>query len=95
MKVLCQLWEESESGWGTRPDGYSLHKSEEDLAKYLKNHTDWLLKTYGLATPHEYDRPCGKPYWCEVSQEMFDKIIGTGIRLFDRSSPKEVICITK
>ena len=22
--VVCQLWEESERGWGVRPDGYSL-----------------------------------------------------------------------
>lgn len=26
--VICQKWEESERGWGTRPNGYSLHLAD-------------------------------------------------------------------
>ncbi|OGZ11915.1 MAG: hypothetical protein A2942_01995 [Candidatus Lloydbacteria bacterium RIFCSPLOWO2_01_FULL_50_20] len=38
FQVLCQKWEESERGWGTRPDGYSLHKSDADREQYIREH---------------------------------------------------------
>ena len=33
--AICQLWEESERGWGCRPDGYSLHKGVETCIAYV------------------------------------------------------------
>ena len=51
--VWCQLWEESEKGWGVRPDGYSLHSNQEDVKKYIKEYWDGMPKQ----TPDEYSRP--------------------------------------
>ncbi len=90
MRVLCQLWEESEAGWGVRPDGYSLHKTQEDVKAYIEDHSKFLVKLYGNTAPHEYDRPSGKPYPCEVSQEVYGSIKGHGQRSNDRNAPKEV-----
>ena len=55
-EVILQFWEESESGWGCRPDGYSLHLTTKDLANYIKEY--WESQPNGPA-PHEYSRPCG------------------------------------
>ena len=56
--ILVQPWTESEKGWGSRPDGYSLHLSEEDRDKYLKNDT----AARGSTVPNEYSFPDGEPY---------------------------------
>jgi len=51
-------WTESERGWGLRPDGYSLHETQDDVRAYIDAH--WarertLNAQYG--TPDEYSRP--------------------------------------
>jgi len=65
IRMVCQPWEESERGWGTRPDGYTLHRSMEEHAKFIKLY--WDAQPSGPA-PDEYSRPAGKPYWCEVDK---------------------------
>lgn len=57
-------WEESERGWGTRPDGFSFHKSEDDALKFVKDFQDRQPKGY---VPDEYSRPIGFPKLLEVS----------------------------
>ena len=47
-------WEESERGWGTRPNGLSLHSSADAAKAYLKAH--WARQPKGPAAPDEYDR---------------------------------------
>lgn len=69
-RVVCQKWEESERGWGVRPDGYSLHLTEADLENYIRAHNRALPKE----VPDEYDRPSGTRYWCEVSDEILEKL---------------------
>ena len=51
--IVIQTWTESEKGWGTRPDGYSLHLSEQDLDKFVELY--W--KDMPAQVPHEYSRP--------------------------------------
>lgn len=77
-RVLCQKWEESEAGWGTRPDGYSLHRSEEDRKRFVKAHWDGMPAT----PPSEYSRPDGTPYWCLVDNKTYRAIVASahGIR---------------
>lgn len=54
MKTIAyQQWEESESDWGCRPDGFSLHLSLEDYQRYLKKYWDRMPKS----VLHEYSRP--------------------------------------
>jgi hypothetical protein len=36
-KVILQFWEESERGWGIRPDGCSMHISDINREKFIKN----------------------------------------------------------
>ena len=65
-RLVIQKWEESERGWGERPDGYSVHKSEEDRVQFIDEY--WArMKVAYKGVPDEYERPCGKPYECEVS----------------------------
>jgi hypothetical protein len=45
-------WTESERGWGYRPDGASLHLTQDDAKKYLKAYWDRMP----TEVPHEYSR---------------------------------------
>ena len=69
-KVVCQRWEESERGWGVRPDGYSLHLTESDRQTFVKAYWDRMPDN----VPDEYLRPSGNPYWCLIDSETYDKI---------------------
>lgn len=74
--VLCQCWEESERGWGTRPDGYSLHRSEEDLRRFIRRYWD-SMPDDNSPIPYEYSRPVGDPYLALVSKEFYDKLLNS------------------
>lgn len=53
MKVVVQRWLESERGWGTRPDGVSIHLNDADRQEYINRY--WgSMPDY---TPDEYSRP--------------------------------------
>lgn len=67
MWAIVQKWEESEAGWGTRPDGYTLHKTEEDIQSFLKKMRDREAEHLKPGeVPEEYTRPSGKPYWTRI-----------------------------
>jgi len=74
-KVYLQYWEESERGWGVRPDGCSLHLD-------IKNHKSYLDKIYygrdSKNVPDEYDRVVGDPIEVEVSDSIFEKVSKSG-----------------
>lgn len=70
-RVVCQEWEESERGWGCRPDGYTLHLTEQDRAAYVQAHWDSLPD--GRA-PSVYSRPRGTPYEIDVDDETLAKV---------------------
>ena len=77
-KVLLQFWEESERGWGVRPDGCSLHMTIYDLDKYLKRvYTNRDITN----VPDEYERTYGDPVEVYVNTLLFDKIKNNSIRL--------------
>lgn len=73
--AICQLWEESERGWGCRPDGFSLHLTDEDRLKYIKEY--WDRQPDGPA-PDEYSRPLGWPmskgFNVKVTKEVYAKL---------------------
>lgn len=73
-------WIESERGWGTRPDGCSLHESEADFKQYLAEY--WA--TMPKEVPDEYSRPEGGPYQFAVNKKTYSQIKKSknGIRLF-------------
>ena len=53
--ILVLSWTEHERGWGQRPDGISLHVSQEALTTYV----DAYWKRQPKDTPNEYEAPGG------------------------------------
>ncbi len=82
-EVIYMGWEESERNWGTRPDGCSLHLTENDFKAFEKEHWD---KMPGIVAPDEYSRPIflAEPVVVIVSKSLYKKIESTkrGLRLF-------------
>jgi hypothetical protein len=81
-QVIRQNWLESERGWGTRPDGYSLHLTKEHRNAYISAYWDGMPKI----RPNEYSRPSGDPYLDLVDDETFDEVFAAayafGIRRY-------------
>ena len=77
--VIKQTWEESEAGWGIRPDGYSLHLTNEDRDEYIREYWDSMPDD----VQHEYSRPSGSPTILEVPDDVYKRIVVSknGIRI--------------
>ena len=73
--VVCQYWDESERGWGVRPDGFSLHRTMADLDAFVKEHNDRLPTDY---IPDEYTRVSGEPKALDVPKSIAKAIKGNG-----------------
>jgi hypothetical protein len=75
--LVCQEFEESESGWGTRPDGYSLHRTHEESTRFTKIIVaKWRReeqKEYGGSIPSVYSRPAGPPFEVKVDKKTYDR----------------------
>jgi hypothetical protein len=71
-KVIIQKWEESERGWGTRPDGWTMHLSEAHRVKFCEEF--WARQPKG-AVPDEYTRECGAPYEATVDEETYQELV--------------------
>ena len=69
--VVVQKWEETERGWGCRPDGWTMHLTEEDRAAFVKAY--WDSMPDGPA-PDEYTRTSGSPYIMDVDEETYKKV---------------------
>ena len=78
--VVVQKWEESEAGFGTRPDGFSLHLSEADREAFIKDYWDSMPDE----TQPEYSRPDGTPYLADVDTKTYAQVQASknGIRDF-------------
>lgn len=69
-KVILQLWEESERGWGVRPDGCSIHIDESTRSKYVKN----IYKDRTDDVPDTYERVVGEPQIVFIEDKLFDVV---------------------
>ena len=79
-EVIVQEWVESVRGWGTSPDGYSLHFSDMDRDAFVTEY--WHGLPDGIP-PEVYSRPDGTGYWALVgakTQKMI-KDSKNGIRV--------------
>ena len=86
--VVVQKWEESEAGWGCRPDGYSVHLTESDRIAYVADYwAEERKRNPSGVTPHEYERPDGTSYMAEVDEETYNKVKETknGLRCYGRA----------
>jgi len=82
VRVLVQQWEESEVGWGTRPDGYSIHETEQDREDYIKEYWD-RMPNY---IPSEYSDTCGNPFWYALTDKEMQDLLNSsknGIREYN------------
>ena len=81
QEIILVDWEESERGWGTRPDGCSLHINSKDYAQYIKNYWARMPKE----VPDEYSRPSSNPVDAYVTQKLYERIKGSknGIMIYE------------
>jgi len=63
--VIVQLWNEFERGWGVRPDGCSLHKTESDRVKFIEEY--WSRQPEEV--PDEYSAP-GEFYLIDLEDDV-------------------------
>lgn len=82
-KVIVQKWEESEVGWSTRPDGFSLHLTETDRKAFVAEYWE-KQKAASPEPPDEYSREDGTPYEAEVDDKTYEQVKASknGIRDF-------------
>lgn len=84
--VVVQKWEESERGWGVRPDGYSLHIDDVQRKLYIEAYWAKMPKE----APAEYSRPSGTPYKAvvELDDAEQEKMIQEhGVRRYTSDYP--------
>lgn len=87
-EVVYVIWEESERGWGVRPDGCSLHLTEQDFQAFEKEY--W--KRMPNEVPDEYSRPAGEPVTAYVNKTLYKEIKKSkkGIRLWNHEESEAV-----
>ncbi len=85
--VIKEDWDESEAGWGVRPDGYSLHRNRTDLKSYVAAYWKRMPK----AVPHEYSRPSESPEVVGVDEKTYKQVVKSeyGIRCWGRFPAKK------
>jgi hypothetical protein len=87
MNAFVMEWLESEKGWGTRPDGYSLHPTKEACEQYIRNY--WL--TMPNEVPDEYSRPVWDlPKEITISNPKLVEELGNGhnVRVWEHHAAK-------
>jgi len=72
-EALLITWIESEAGWGKRPDGYTIHFSEEDYKSYIEEYNSDLPEE----TPAEYSRPEGLLRAVMISDKLFERVLSS------------------
>jgi len=72
--VVLETWTESEQGWGTRPDGVTIHLNEDDYKKFVENYWEREKARTGGKTPYEYTRNDQSPRTVFVSDSVYKKL---------------------
>lgn len=74
-KIYLQYWEESERGWGVRPDGCSIHLSLDEHKKYINS--IYKERENSTEVPYEYDRIVGNPIEVMIDPILFEAVEGS------------------
>lgn len=75
MPVVMMTWTESESGWGQRPDGISIHLTVEDCKTFQAAYWEEERKRNPSGvTPAEYTRPDDNPTVIDVDQALYARL---------------------
>lgn len=73
--VFAQAWEESERGWGVRPDGASLHRTLEDCKEFRRAFWEKeLASQIPGVTPDCYSRTVGVPQEVAIDEELYEHV---------------------
>ena len=81
-KVFAQNWEESERGWGVRPDGVTLHATLAKMNEYKKKFfSSQPGRSADGSAPDEYTRESGEPYEIEVDETLYKQVVAAGFAL--------------
>lgn len=95
--VFIQRWEESEAGFGIRPDGCSLHLSLDDCRDFCEEALQSQFQLLGPKTPHEYSRLSGRASKVLINEDFFNKVKETknGLRIqpWDMKTVREAILL--
>lgn len=79
-EIFVQLWDESERGWGVRPDGVSIHLNQQARDAYIKAYWDRMPDT----VPDEYSRPAsGTISWGAKEGGGYAYSVSTGVMAVD------------
>ena len=70
-KVVLQFWEESERGWGVRPDGCSIHLDSNERNNYIKS----IYSDRGSEVPDEYERIVGDELVAFIEDVLFERLL--------------------
>ena len=71
-KVILQIWEESERGWGTRPDGCSMHIDLKERENYIQSIYDSRKSDESI--PDEYERIVGEGVEAFIEDALFELV---------------------
>ena len=79
--VIVQNWEESERGWGVRPDGFTIHISQAQRDAYVA----WYNKTFNnlSSAPDEYTRVSGDPFAVDVPLAVYNLIAQKSMKVVE------------
>lgn len=72
--VYAVNWTEHERGWGTRPDGHTLHSSLEEANRYIADY--WDKQPSGFV-PDEYSAP-SEPKLVHVDDDTYINVSNVG-----------------
>ncbi len=73
--AYIQTWTESESNWGQRPDGYSLHLSAEHAKQYVD---DYNRRQPAGPAPYEYSFADGEVVAIEATPDLMLQLTKAG-----------------
>jgi hypothetical protein len=71
-KVILQIWEESERGWGTRPDGCSMHIDLKERENYIQ--TIYNSRKSDTSIPDEYERIVGEGVEAFIEDSLYNLV---------------------
>jgi hypothetical protein len=70
--IVRQAWTEHERGWGSRPDGHTLHLTKADRDAYMASYSAKFHTS--KEAPDEYSTMDGDPTLFDVDQELYDLV---------------------
>lgn len=76
FNAIGQQWEESEAGWGNRPDGYTLHVDKDAHKTFLDADTkkkEEDFKKTGVV-PECYTRTSGAPFEVQLDDKTLEEL---------------------